>query len=133
MPRFTLGRFEVAPDGTLHPARPEPAAIGFAWRGRPCFAELEERRLRLAATAGRIPSTAEPGADRRRAFAMLRAMPAGWQVRLAPDHSVLVESATELPDPPTAVSLISAMVRFALALDPYLEGLGACGSGSAKT
>ncbi|HYF08720.1 MAG TPA: hypothetical protein VD970_13935 [Acetobacteraceae bacterium] len=128
-----LGTVRVAPDGTLLPPPGGAATIGFAWRGRPCRAALTPGRLQLSALAGRIPSTAEPGADRARAFAALRALRRAWRPSLAPDHTVRVQREVALPDPPTAVSLVTAMVGFVLALDPYLEGLGAPGSGTAKT
>ena len=126
-----LGPFAVAPDGTLSPRAPGLSpAIRFAWRGRACEALMQEGGLRLRAIAGRIPSTAEPGADRHftaRAVAEMPAeMPEGWRLRLTADHRVAVETQAELQT--TAVSLVGEMVRFALALDPYLdrlEGVGA--------
>lgn len=137
MDRLPLGPFAVGPDGVLHlrhaEARP---AMRFAWRGRGCEAELLPDRgaLRLAAVAARIPSTAEPGADRARAFAALSGLPppglpggGGWRLRLLPDHRVRVEAQAALPGPATA--MVAAMVRFALALDPYLDRLEAAGAG----
>lgn len=126
-----LGPFAVAPDGTLSPRAPGLSpAIRFAWRGRACEALMQEGGLRLRAIAGRIPSTAEPGADRHftaRAVAEMPAeMPEGWRLRLTADHRVAVETQAEIHT--TAVSLVGEMVRFAMALDPYLdrlEGVGA--------
>lgn len=130
-PALTLGPFAVAADGTLAPRAPGLSpAIRFAWRGRLCEARLQEDALRLRAIAGRIPSTAEPGADRHftaRAVAALPAeMPEGWQLRLTPDHRVALER-QESPRT-TAVSLLAEMVRFALALDPHLERLEGVGA-----
>lgn len=137
MSPFTLGCFTVAPDGTLLPPPGEAAAIRFAWRGRTCEAELAPGRLALAIRAGRVPSTAEPGADRARAFATLRSlpqrMPDDLHLRLAPDHSVRIEREAPVPHPPSAVCLVAAMVGFALALDPYLDALEAGWSGSPST
>ena len=86
---------------------------------------------------GRIPSTAEPGADRASAFATVATMPArlppGWRLRLLPDHRIRVETVAEPPPAPTAISLIAAMVRFALALDPYLDRLESASVGSSGT
>ncbi len=132
MNALTLGPFSVAPDGILHPldAGTLPA-LHFAWRGRACDAELDGPFLRLASAAARIPSSAEPGVDRSRAFAELAGLPAllpkGWSVKLLPDHRVQVQAEATLDCPPTATSLIAAMVRFALALDPYLDRLERAG------
>ncbi|MBR0678737.1 hypothetical protein GXW77_21425, partial [Roseomonas alkaliterrae] len=87
-----------------------------------------------------IPSTADPAADRPRAFAALARLPPrlprGWSLRLMPDHRIRLEAETPLESPPNATALVAAMVRFALALDPYLDALEAEGaevpSGSAK-
>ena len=90
--------------------------------------------MQLAAIAGRIPSTAEPGADRSMAFdavasaaadschpaggcSCCRTTASGWKPRW-----------TRQPIP-TATSVIAAMVRFALALDPYLDRLDAASAG----
>jgi len=132
MNALTLGPFAVDPDGILRPLQPgAPPALHFAWRGRACDAELDGTSLRLASAAARIPSSAEPGADRSRAFAELAGLPAllpqGWTVKLLPDHRVQLQSEATLATPPTATSLITAMVRFALALDPYLDRLKEAG------
>ncbi|MBS7788517.1 hypothetical protein KTR66_00845 [Roseococcus sp. SDR] len=131
LPRLTLGPFAVAADGTLSARAPGLSpAIRFIWRGRACEALVQEGALRLRAIAGRIPSTAEPGADRHftaRAVAELpAAMPPGWLLRLTADHRVALEH--QVTPRATAVALLTEMVRFALALDPHLdrlEGVGA--------
>ncbi|MDO9709749.1 hypothetical protein [Paracraurococcus lichenis] len=133
MQPLNLGPFAVAPDGALRPREPQaPPALRFRWRGRPCEAAVAPDGLRLAAIAGRIPSTAEPGADRPGAFAALASLPAalppGWRLRLLPDHRIRLEAADRLPAP-TATSVIAAMVRFALALDPYLDRLETVSAG----
>ena len=130
-PFMTLGPFAVAPDGTLSPRAPGLSpALRFAWRGRVCEALVEERGLRLRAIAGRIPSTAERGADRHGTMRLVAAMPAGmpegWYLRLTADHRLAVE--TEAPLRGTAVALLGEMVRFALALDPHLDRLEAVGA-----
>ena len=48
-------------------------------------------------------------------------------MKLLPDHRVQLQSEATLTTPPTATSLIAAMVRFALALDPYLDRLEEAG------
>jgi hypothetical protein len=66
------------------PDAPEPPTLRLAWRGRRCEAVLEGAgTLRLAAIATRIPSAADPCADRGAAFAAVAAMrpclPEGWR------------------------------------------------------
>ncbi|MCB4820467.1 hypothetical protein [Roseicella aerolata] len=128
MEPLILGPFAVARDGALYPREPhEPPALRFSWRDRRCEAAITPDGLRLVAIAGRIPSTAEPGADRISAFATVATLPAslppGWRLRLLPDHRIQVETSAETPAATTATSVIAAMVRFALALDPYLDRL----------
>src|SRR5689334_22241894 len=86
-----LGPFAVGRDGALQPREAaRPPALRFSWRGRSCEAAVAADGLHLAAIAGRIPSTAEPGADRATAFeavaALPRSLPPGWRVQLLPDH-----------------------------------------------
>lgn len=137
METIPLGRFAVTSDGALAPREPHPAAcLNFAWRGRACRAELGAEGVRLAVDAARIPSTADPGADRRRAFAALAdlpgSLPAGWQARLLPDHRIRVETRAPIGAPANAIALVSAMVRFALDLDPWLDRLEADGMAPAR-
>ncbi|MBR0658137.1 hypothetical protein [Neoroseomonas oryzicola] len=133
MDTIALGPFSVTPDGALLPRAPDAApALDFAWRGRRCTARLAPDGMRIAADAARIPSTADPGADRRRAFdAAARLpgrLPAGWRARLTPDHRIRVETSAPLRAPANATALVAALVRFVLALDPYLDGLEAEGA-----
>jgi len=113
-------------------------ALGFAWRGRPCEARITEGRLSLSAVAGAVPYTAERAADRPAVFDLIRGLPAelpaGWRLRLLPDHRLRLETDQTLPAPITAITLVTAMVRFALALDGYLDRLEFAGvaAGSAK-
>jgi hypothetical protein len=70
MQTLTLGPFAVHPDGILRPRAPAlRPALRFAWRGRPCEAAMHgpEEGLRITAIAARVPSTAEHGAEHRRA------------------------------------------------------------------
>lgn len=138
MEPFPFGPFTVhPPTGGLSPRSPaQRPALRFAWRGRPCEAELAADRVSLAAIAARIPSSAERGADRRGAFAALAALPGdlpeGWRLHLLPDHRIRLETAAPIEgEPPTAVRLIAALVRFGLALDPYLDRLEAVGATAA--
>lgn len=119
-----LGPFKVFEDGLVSPLTPERAPrLRFAWRGQDCHAALADG-LHLGADVGRLPSTAS-GADRAAAFAALPALrgalPAGCRLRLLPDHRLRVESRAELDAPASAISMVAAMVRFALALDPWLD------------
>jgi hypothetical protein len=128
MEPLILGPFAVARNGALQPREPAtPPALRFTWHGRRCEAAISPDGVQLAAIAGRIPYTVEAGADRAAAFATLARLPAGlppgWRLRLLPDHRIRVETAAETPPAPTATSVIAAMVRFALALDPYLDRL----------
>ena len=138
MHSLTLGPFAVDRDGTLKPREPGlRPAMRFAWRGRWCEAALAEEEVQLATLAGRIPSTAEAGADRPSAFEAFAALPGslppGWRARLLPDHRLRLEASAPLPEPPTVTELVAAMVRFALALDPYLDRLEtACGTGASS-
>jgi hypothetical protein len=125
------GPFAVDPDGGLTPIR--PPALRFAWRGQGVEARIEGDALLIAASAGRVPSTAQAGADRGRAFAVLEELPAilppGWRLRLLPDHRVRLESAAPMCAPASIVSLVTALVGFALTLDPYLDRLESAGVG----
>jgi len=133
METIRLGPFDVTPEGVLTPrAAQDPPALRFAWRGRACLAELGPSGLRIAADAGRIPSSADPAADRRRAFAAAAglpdSLPEGWRARLMPDHRIRLETSAPLPAPPGASALVAALVRFVLALDPHLDRLEAEGA-----
>lgn len=126
---FPHGPFLVEPDGGLHPqGRP---ALRFAWRGRGCEAVVAPGRVRLSALAGAVPYTAERPSARPGAFELIRSLPedlpAGWRLRLLPDHALRLEAECDLPQPAHAAALVAAMVGFALALDPYLDRLDSAG------
>jgi hypothetical protein len=128
---ITLGPFTVGRDGTLSPRLPGlRPALRFAWRGRACEALVVEGALRLRAMAGRIPSTAERNADRagtlRAVAALPPDLPEGWQLRLTADHRLALEA--QAPAGGTAVAMLGEMVRFAMAMDPYLDRLEAAGA-----
>jgi len=123
-PGLPLGPFRVFEDGLVSPLTPERLPrLRFAWRGQDCHAALADG-LHLGADVGRLRSTAS-GADRAAAFAALPALrgalPAGCHLRLLPDHRLRVETRAELDAPASAISMVAAMVRFALALDPWLD------------
>ena len=139
---FPHGPFLVQPDGEMLP-QGHPA-LRFAWRGRPCEVRIGGGRLSLSVVAGAVPYTAERAADRPAVFALIGALPAelpaGWRLRLLPDHCLRLETDQALPAPTTATALVAAMVRFALALDLYLDRLefagvaaGSVRAGTVKT
>ncbi|WP_244407777.1 hypothetical protein [Roseomonas fluvialis] len=132
MQTIPLGPFAVTPDGAFAPRAPHPLpCLRFAWRGRACEARIAAEGVRMAVDVGRIPSTADPGADRRRAFAALADLPAslppGLQARLLPDHRIRVEATAAVIPPANAIALVAALVRFALEIDPWLDRLEADG------
>jgi hypothetical protein len=137
METIPLGPFAVTPDGAIAPRAPHPApCLRFAWRGRPCQARIDAGGVRMAVEAGRIPSTADPGADRRRAFAALADLPGhlppGLRARLTPDHRIRVEALAPVAPPANAIALIAALVRFALEIDPWLDRFEADGLAPAR-
>jgi hypothetical protein len=127
---FPHGPFLVDGDGGLHP-RAAPS-LRFAWRGRRCEARLAGGRMRLTATAGAIPYTAESPGQRAGTLAAIGALPAdlpaGWRLSLLPDHRLRLETEAPLPAPTTATALVGRMVGFVLALDPYLDRLESAGA-----
>ncbi|MCO6419988.1 hypothetical protein JYK14_28055 [Siccirubricoccus sp. KC 17139] len=133
MPTLPLGPFAVHRDGTLDTRAPDVRpALRFHWRGRNCEAGFSPRGLQLSTLAARVPSTAERAKDRPRAFAtvaeMREALPEGWRLRLLADHSIRIETEAPFADPPTAVSLVASLVRFALEVEPYLDRLALGGT-----
>jgi hypothetical protein len=129
---FRLGPFSVDPGGRIRPAdRLQPGTIRFRWGGCTLSATMRAEALTLRATLGRVPSTARDGLQRAGAFRVLRSLPgrlpAGWRMRLLPDHRVLLETEDQLDPPPTAAGLLASVTCFALALRPYLELLAEAG------
>lgn len=138
MSALPLGPFVVHRDGTLATIEPEARpAMRFAWRGRDCEAGFTPQGLRLSTIAARVPSTADRAADRPRAFETLarlrQELPAGWRLRLLPDHRIRIETDAPFADPPTVISLVVSMVQFALVVDPYLDRLASGGAGVSGT
>jgi len=137
MAHLAHGPFLVSEDGFLTPLR--PPALRFAWRGRGCEATFDDGCVSLAAQAGAVPYTVETPSARPGAFAAIGMLPGelpkGWRLRLLPDHRVRLETDMPLTGEATATEVLRAMVRFALALDPYLDRLESAGvgAGTAKT
>lgn len=153
---LTLGPFLVAKDGTLCPrANGIRPVLRFAWRGRGCVAEVTPQGLRLTALVGRIPSTIERRGNRiavMQAVSAMRGGPSrGLSVHLLPDHRLLLrrqacaasdgappdsappDSAPPEASPLVATSLVTEMVRFVFALDPFLDQLDAAGAPAPMT
>lgn len=121
-----LGPFMVSREGRLELRRPHlRPVLRYQWRGLPCLAEVGPARLRLIALVGRIPSTAERGADRAgavRNLVRLRSqVPAPLELGVLADHRVVLRC--QMPQPEGMLDLIVQMTRFALALDPFVEPL----------
>lgn len=122
-----LGPFAVSLDGTLHPNDPEVAPrFGFRWRGRRIVARmLAGWQVEFDVVAAHVPFTAESSAARPRVLSAVAALrdtlPAGWRLRLSPDHAVHVETVASLGGPATATKLVSAATGFVLALAPCLD------------
>jgi hypothetical protein len=132
---LTLGPFQVSPDGALAPRAPGlRPVVRYAWRGRACAAEVTEMGWRLVAVAGRIPSTARQGVDRRAVVTAVGAMrgnlPPGLRLHLLADHRVVLRAEDAMAERPVrAHALVAGMVRFALLLDGVLDELDALGAG----
>jgi hypothetical protein len=131
---FPHGAFLVTQEGRLSPLDPaRPPEIRFAWRGRDCEARLEGEAMHLAVTAGRVPFTIEVGPARAGVYEALRGlraeMPPGWALSVTPENRLRLE--TMAPSDATAVSMLRELVRFALALDPYLDRLEEAGAPAA--
>jgi len=126
---FRLGSFLVRGDGGLHPQG--SPALRFAWRGRPCEARVAPGRVALSVAAGAVPYTAQQPAHRQAVLAEILQLPAalpdGWRLCVLTNHRLRLETERLLPEPASAAALVSAMVRFALDLDPYLDRLETVG------
>lgn len=127
-----LNGIAVMQDGAVAPDLPVRPALRFAWRGRGCTAELAADGLLLTSWAARVPSSALAAERRAAVLAALpeiaERLPAGWRLRLAPDHRILVQAASPGAYPTPMVALLSDLVRFALALDPLCDALDAAGA-----
>lgn len=144
-----LGPFEIDAAGLLRPATPGCVPrFTVIWRNRPVQIALkgddgDAGALEFVARLGRVPSTAGLSAagDRQAALqtitAMSRLLPKGAQMLLAADHSVALTASVSLALPAGVVSLIAAVTRFLLSLQPYLdvldEGAVCFGTGTVNT
>lgn len=132
----SLGPFSIDDYGRIAPRHgAEMPHFLFQWRDRRISARLVDQdgdgRLQLSASLGRVPSSADSGADpgagarRNASFGTLRRfleiLPGEWRVRLLPDHQVRLDSEVALAWPASAVELMAELTRFLLALAPYLD------------
>jgi hypothetical protein len=134
---FPLGPFLVEASGRLLFRNPEvTSGFSFAWRGRRFAAVLGEGRMGLSGVLGCVPSSAA-GVERRAAsFAAVRALPRclppGWRLLLLPDHRVQVQAEETMDWPANAAAVLQPVVRFLLALAPYLDLLEESGLAVAR-
>lgn len=115
------------------------------WRGRLIrarMASMPDRSnswaLDLSARIGRVPSTAGQAPDERarrrhEVLQVLRCLPElaspGLRLCLAADHAVMVEARTDFCVPISAVTLVTKLAVFMMALSPYLDVLDEAGAG----
>ncbi|WP_431272746.1 hypothetical protein [Dankookia sp. P2] len=133
MQPLIVGPFAVTRDGALQPREASP----------PCPALFLARPVLRSRGGGRWPAyrghrrphPLDRRAGRRPTHRLrdggdaARTLPPGWRVQLLPDHRIRLEAATDRAEPQTATSVIAAMVRFALVLDPYLDRLDSASAG----
>lgn len=131
---FKLGPFLIDAQGRLSLKDPaaRPAFV-FRWHRRLIRAWLDQGRLVLQMTLGRVRSSASAKDEtlRPRSFALLhwlqRIAPPNWRLALLPDHRVWLETSTAIELPVTAACLVTAITCFALELSPYLDLLDEIG------
>lgn len=134
---FVFGPFTIDAEGGLSPLHHDVSpGFNVRWQGRVVHARLTRRSegdgaLTIQASLGRIPSTATDPATRLACFSTLSgvaaAMPAGWSVRMSPDHQPLLAAETEVVFPITAAALVTALTAFLIDLSPYLDVLDQAG------
>ncbi len=150
----SLGPFKVDGSGLISPASPALLPrFCVNWRRRLVQARLQQSdpadtstgTLELITRVGRVPSTGKRTMameERARALTLLRhlprLLPQGWAMRVAADHSVVVEAQASLVLPISAISLVTQLSLFLLSLNPYLDafddgGIGGALAGIAKT
>jgi hypothetical protein len=132
MALLRLNGIAVMQDGAVAPDLSARPTLRFAWRGRGCTAELAPEGLLLTSWAARVPSSALAAERRAAVLAALpdiaKRLPAGWRLRLTPDHRILVQAGSPGAYPTPVVALLTQLVRFALALDPLCDALDAAGA-----
>jgi hypothetical protein len=121
-----LGPFLVAEGGRIASHDPDqPPAFSFLWRGR-CFSvRLQAGSISFGVPVGRLPSTSAGGGRREAALALVRALarnlPAGWRLRLLPDHRIQVDTEQRMDLPTTVGALLTPVVGLLLRAAPLLD------------
>lgn len=143
----SLGPFKIDGGGLISPASPAMLPrFCVTWRRRLVQARMQQPdaansstgTLDLFTQVGRVPSTGRrPRAmtERDQALKLLRQLPRllpqGWSIRVAADHSVLVQAQADLVLPISAIGLVTQLSLFLLSLNPYLDALEDGGIGGA--
>jgi len=126
---FTLGPFQVAPDGVLSvvPAAASPR-FGFTWRRRAFEVELRGRHLWISAPIAGLPLSAGRPAVLDALLAVRAALEPGWRLAMAPGAVAVLEAEAVLPRPVTAARLVAEATRFAWQVSPYFDLLEEAGA-----
>jgi hypothetical protein len=127
-----LGPFLVQENGHLELRKPDDEpGFTFLWRGRRFAVRIRRDRMSFSVPVGRLPSTSAGGGRREAAMALLRALgrnlPAGWRMRLLPDHRVQIDSDQHMGLPTTASALMAPVVGLVLRTAPLLDLMDECG------
>jgi hypothetical protein len=141
-----LGPFTVDAQGGLQPSDPGSfPTFTVRWHDRVVEARMlphpeadtSQGSLLLTSILGRIPSTARPNDEaeavesRRRAFGVLRGLPASlppsWQLALLADHRLDLAATVRISLPVMASDLLTEVTMFLLDLAPYLDLLDESG------
>jgi hypothetical protein len=121
-----LGPFLVDAGGRLGFHNPDqPPAFSFLWRSRCVSVRLRADSMMFSVPVGRLPSTSAGGGKREAAMALLRALahnlPAGWRLRLLPDHRIQVDTEHRMDLPTTIAALLTPVVGLLLRAAPLLD------------
>ncbi len=126
-----VGSFEVAQDGAVRP-RPDgtPLSLAFQYRGIAFEAQIEtagEARLRLTASLGPLPFTAEAPWNRyfvSRLIAKAGRLPrATLDLREGSEVCIVADMAP--PEPRTPAAIMATITALLLEMRPYIEVLRA--------
>lgn len=121
-----FGPFLITDGGRLSFRAPNTEArFTFTWRKR-CFAVmLQGGHLSCAVPVARLPSTSGGAARRDAAMRLLRALgqhaPAGWRLRLLPDHRIQLDTKQVLTWPTTAADLITPIFGLVMQAAPVMD------------
>jgi hypothetical protein len=129
-----LGPFLVQESGHLELRRPDDApSFTFMWRTRRFSVRIRRDRMSFSVPIGRLPSTSAGGGRREAAMGLLRALgrnlPAGWRMRLLPDHRIQIDLEQYMALPTYATALMTPVVSLVLRTAPLLDFMDECGLG----